>query len=222
MSFNEKGMILAFEGLDGSGKETQTKLLEKRLKDIGIKVLRIEFPNYENEYSLFVKEYLKGKFEKNMNPYVVSVFFSLDRLGLYETIMKKYLNERYVILCDRYVYSNLIYQGSKIEDLHEREKFFNWVLDFEYNMCGLLKEKITFFMDIPINISLDIVKSRGEKDVHEEDEEFLRKCYENCKYIAEKYNLVHINCFSNGKLLSVEEINDCIYEYVLKILNFGV
>ena len=102
------------------------------------------------------------------------------------------------------------------------KNFFNWVLDFEYNMCGLLKEKITFFIDIPINISLDIVKSRGEKDVHEEDEEFLRKCYENCKYIAEKYNLVHINCFSNGKLLSVEEINDCIYEYVLKILNFGV
>lgn len=216
----KKGMILAFEGLDGSGKETQTKLLEKRLRDDGVKVLRIDFPNYQSKYSLFVKEYLNGKFDKNINPYVISSFFALDRLGLYETKMRTYLNEGYVIICDRYVYSNLIYQGCKFDNLEEREKFFEWVLDFEYNMCSLPKEEVTFFMDVPIKISLEIIKSRGEKDIYEKDKEFLIKSYENCKYVAEKYNLVHIKCCSSGKLLSIEEINDQIYKSVLKVLKF--
>ena len=106
----KRGKILAFEGLDGSGKETQTKLLEKRLRDEGIKVVRIEFPNYENKYSLFVKEYLNGKFGKDVDPYVVSVFFSLDRFAIYKSKIKNYLDDGYVVICDRYVYSNLIYQ----------------------------------------------------------------------------------------------------------------
>lgn len=216
----KNGMILAFEGLDGSGKETQTKLLEERLKNDGIKVLRIDFPNYQSKYSLFVKEYLNGKFDKEMNPYVISTFFALDRLGIYETKMKTYLNEGYVIICDRYVYSNLIYQGCKFDNLEEREKFFDWILNFEYNMCNLLKEEITFFMDVPINISLEIIRSRGEKDIYEKDKEFLIKSYENCKNIAKKYNLVHIECCSLGKLLPINEINDRIYEHVLKILNY--
>ncbi len=67
-------MIIVFEGLDGSGKETQTKLIEKRLNDIGLKTIRIEFPNYCNKYSLFVKEYLNGDFGNNLNPYLISTF----------------------------------------------------------------------------------------------------------------------------------------------------
>lgn len=216
----KKGMILAFEGLDGSGKETQTKFLEKRLKEDGFKVLRVDFPNYQSEYSLFVKEYLKGNFSKNINPYVVSSFFALDRLGLYETKIKAYLNDGYVIICDRYVYSNLIYQGCKFDDLKEREKFFEWVLNFEYNMCSLPKEEVTFFMDVPIEISLEIIKHRGENDIYESDKEFLIKSYENCKYVAEKYNLVHIKCCPYGKLLSVDEIHNEIYNHVLKILSY--
>ena len=219
MSFNNKGMIIVFEGLDGSGKETQSKLLEKRLNSIGIKATRMEFPDYNNKYSLFVKEYLKGDFGKCVDPYVVSMFFALDRFGMYKKVMSKYLEEGYIIICDRYVYSNLIYQGSKIKNQESRNEFFNWVLDFEYNKCGLEKEEITFFMDVPIDISLDILKQREEKDIHEEDEEFLRECYKNCKYIVSKYNLVNVDCSSNSKLRSIDEISDYLYDHVIKILH---
>lgn len=215
-----RGKVIAFEGLDGSGKETQTKLLEKRLNDDGIKSIRINFPNYQSEYSLFIKDYLNGKFGKNISPYIASIFFSLDRFGIYETKVKKYLNEGYVVICDRYVYSNLIYHGSKIGNLREREEFFNWLLDFEYKKCNLPKEEITFFMDIPIDISLGLIKSRDKDDIHERDEKFLRRCYENCKYVAKKYNFLHIECFKLGRLLSINEINDMIYYCVLKILNY--
>lgn len=217
-----RGRIIAFEGLDGSGKETQTRILEKRLNDYGIKSIRINFPNYQSRYSLFVKDYLNGKFGKNISPYISSIFFSLDRFGTYETKVKKYLSEGYVVICDRYVYSNLIYHGTKIEDLKERENFFNWILDFEYNKCNLPKEEITFFMDIPIDISLRLIKLRDKNDIHERDEEFLKRCYENCKYLAQKYKFLHIECFKFGRLLSINEINDMIYNYVLKTLNYEV
>ena len=214
----KRGKILAFEGLDGSGKETQTKILEKRLRDEGIKVVRIEFPNYENKYSLFVKEYLGGQLGKDIDPYVVSVFFSLDRLGIYKSQIENYLDDGYVVICDRYVYSNLIYQGARIKDSEEREKYFEWILDFEYEKCGLLKEEVSFFIDMPIDLSIKIIKSRGEHDIYEKDEKFLKDCYDNCKYIYKKYNLVHINCCVNEKLLSVDEIGEIIYKKVLEIL----
>lgn len=219
---NNRGIILAFEGLDGSGKETQTKLLEKRLNENNIKSIRIEFPNYNGEYSIFVKKYLNGEFGEDLNPYVISTFFSLDRLGVYKTYIEKYIKEGNVVICDRYVYSNLIYQGGKISDLSEREKFFNWILDFEYNKCSLLKEERTFFLDVPIDISLKIIKERETHDIHEKNEKFLRSCYENLKYISKKYNLEIIECFKNEKLLSIEEINDDIYKRVLRILNLEV
>lgn len=214
-----EGKILVFEGLDGSGKETQTKLLEKRLKDKGMKVVRIEFPNYDNKYSLFVKEYLNGNFGEDVDPYVVSVFFSLDRFGIYKSKIKQYIDDGYIVICDRYVYSNLIYQGSRIEDDIEREKYFEWILDFEYEKCGILRESITFFIDVSIDLILDVIKARKSHDIYEKNEKFLRKCYENCKKIYEKYNLVHIDCCDNGKFLPVEEIGNIIYDKVSKILN---
>ena len=219
MGFNSQGIIIAFEGLDGSGKETQSRLLEKRLNNNGIKTIRMEFPEYFNKYSIFVKEYLKGDYGNEVDPYLVSMFFALDRFGIYKKKISKYLNEGYVILCDRYVYSNLIYQGSRFNDLKSRNDFFKWILDFEYNKCGLQKEDITFFMDVPVDISLNILESRTQKDINEQNKEFLRECYENSKYIVDKYNLANVNCLQNNKLLSVEEINNYLFDYIIKYLN---
>lgn len=218
MRYN-KGIIFAFEGLDGSGKKTQTLLLERRLRDNGIKALRVEFPSYNTDYSIFVKKYLSGEFRDHIDPYVVATFFSLDRLGVYKASMADYLNQGYIILCDRYVYSNLIYQGSKIEDVHKREELFDWILKFEYDMCGLPREEVTFFMDIPIDISLEFIRQRNERDIYEGNEIFLKRCYENLNYIANKYDLFRIKCFSDNRLLSVEEINDFIYFKILSVLS---
>ncbi len=218
MNYNKKGAIFAFEGLDGSGKETQTLLLEKRLKNDGFNILRVEFPSYDTEYSIFARKYLAGEFNFNIDPYVVSMFFSLDRLGVHRTLMKDYLNDGYILLCDRYVYSNLIYQGSRILDLEDRKKFFEWILKFEYDMCGLPKEEVTFFMDIPVDVSLELVKDRKQRDIHEKDYMFLKRCYENCNYVVDKYKLFRVNCFLNNQLLPIEKINDCIYSKILKTL----
>lgn len=213
-----KGLLFSFEGLDGSGKETQTLLLEKRLRDNGLRVLRFEFPSYNTDYSVFVKKYLGGEFKENINPYVVATFFSLDRFGVYKTLMENYLNEGYIILCDRYVYSNLIYQGSRILNFEKRKEFFEWILKFEYEMCNLPREEITFLMDVPIDISLGFIRERKKRDIYEEDENFLRACHDNLNYIAQNYNLFPVKCFSKERLLSIGEINDIIYFKILNII----
>lgn len=215
-------MLISFEGLDGSGKETHTKLIEKRLNEEGIKAIRIEFPNYGNKYSLFVEEYLKGNFGRDLNPYLISAFFGLERFGVYKSMMKEYIHKGYVILCDRYIHSNLIYQGSFINDIDERDKLFDWILDFEYNVCGLPKESITFFMDLSLHINLDIIKSRCDRDIYENDYNFLINCHKNARYVSNKYNFINIKCDDTKKLLPIEEINNNIYSLILDKLKSGI
>ncbi len=77
--------------------------------------------------------------------------------------MSRYIDEGYFILCDRYIYSNLIYQGSLIDNEDDRDKFFKWVLEFEYDICGLPKENMTFFMNLSLDINLDMIKKRNNK-----------------------------------------------------------
>lgn len=208
-------MIIVFEGLDGSGKETQTKLIEKRLNDIGIKTVRIGFPNYSNKYSIFVKEYLNGNFGSNLNPYLISTFFGLDRFGVYKNEMIRYIKQGYIIVCDRYIYSNLIYQGSLINNVEDRNKFFEWVLYFEYGICGLPKEDMTFFMDLSIDINLDIIKKRCNKDIYEKDYDFMIKCYKTAKHLRDKYNFINIKCDDGENLFSISDINENIYNRIL-------
>lgn len=214
-------MLIAFEGLDGSGKETQTKLLEKRLNDSNIKAIRFEFPNYGSKYSIFVEEYLKGEFGDKLNPYLVSTFFGLERFGIYMKDIKGYIDERYVVICDRYIYSNLIYQGSLIDNIVEKDKLFNWILDFEYNICSLPKEDMVIFMDLTLDINLNILNSRNNKDIYEENYNFLRKCHDNAKYISNKYGFKNVKCDNGKELYSIECINDKIYSMVLDKLKCG-
>ncbi len=211
-------MIIAFEGLDGSGKETQTKLLEKRLNDEGIKSIRFQFPSYGSKYSVFAEDYLNGTFKGDFNPYLISTFFSLERFGIYNSKIKKYIDEGYVLIFDRYVYSNLMYQGVFIEDLKERDNLFDFIMNFEYNICSLPKEDMVFYMDLSLEINMDIIKYRENKDIYEEDLSFLRKCYKNAKYIGDKYNFINIKCDNGKTMYPIKDINDSIYNIVLNRL----
>lgn len=215
-------MLIAFEGLDGSGKETQTRLLEERLNNSNIKAIRFEFPNYGSKYSVFVEGYLRGEFGSKLNPYLVSTFFGLERFGIYVSEIREYINKGYIVICDRYIYSNLIYQGSFMECLYERDKLFDWILDFEYNICSLPKEDMVFFMDLSLDINFNILNLRSNRDIYEGDYDFLKKCYSNAKYISSKYNFINVKCDNGVDLYSIYDINNSIYSIVLDKLGYKV
>lgn len=87
-----KSKIIVIEGLDGSGKATQTKILCKKISALGKKVTKLEFPNYESPAAAPVKMYLDGEFgdkPDDVNAYAASAFYAVDRVASYLQFWKK-------------------------------------------------------------------------------------------------------------------------------------
>lgn len=217
-----KGKLIIIEGSDGSGKATQSLTLFSRLQRDGFKVKKIEFPDYESESSALIKMYLKGDFGTNpedVNPYVASTFYAADRFASYKMKWKDFYSDGGIILADRYTTSNMIHQAAKIADPEERNKFLEWLFDFEFNVFGLPIPDMVFFLDVPASYSKQLMEDRAnkftgeeEKDIHERDYKFLENSYINAKAIANKYGWVTVECVKDNYMLSIEEINNSIYE----------
>lgn len=224
-----KGKLIIIEsGSDASGKATQTKKLFNRLEQDGYKVKKVEYPNYKSESSALVKMYLNGDFGKNaedVDPYVASTFFAADRYASFKTEWEEFYNNGGIIIADRYTTSNMVHQASKM-DGNERDKFINWLFDYEFNLYKIPEPNCVVFLDVPIEYSKKLMENRknkftGEdkKDIHESDISYLSKSYENSLYIANKYNWNKINCIENENLRSIESIHEEIYNIVKENLN---
>ena len=219
------GKLIVIEGLDGSGKSTQLELLNKKLNDMGIDCKAVSFPDYDNPSSTLVKMYLKGDFGKkpgDVNAYAASVFYTVDRYASYKANWGEYYNNGGTIVSGRYTTSNAIHQASKL-DSSKWEDFLSWLYDFEYNKIGIPKPDKVIFLDMPVEVSQKLMTSRyngdeSKKDVHECNVEFLHKCRESALYACKKYGWKVISCAENGELLSIETINDKIYEAIKPIL----
>ncbi len=217
--------IFIIEGIDGSGKTTQVELLGKRLSDTGKNVKRIKFPDYESDSSALVRMYLKGDFgthPEDVSAYAASTFYAVDRYASYKTGWGKDYNEGTVIISDRYVSSNIIHQSSKLKK-EEREDYYKWLCDLEYNKLGLPIPSAVFFLDVPPEISVKNVENRyngdeSKKDIHEKDREYLRTCYNSALEACENLGFIRISCVKDGKMMSIEEINNAIFEKVQQII----
>lgn len=145
-----KSKIIVIEGLDGSGKATQTKILCEKFSALGKKVTKLEFPNYESPAAAPVKMYLDGEFgdkPDDVNAYAASAFYAVDRVASYLQFWKKECDNGGVILSDRYVTSNIIYQMSKLPK-EEWNSFIDWLNDFEYEKLGIPKPDLVIYLDV--------------------------------------------------------------------------
>lgn len=218
------GKLIVIEGVDASGKATQTGLLFEYLKNKNEKTVKIEFPDYESESSGLVKMYLRGEFGKNaedVNPYVASTFFAADRFASYKTKWGKLYEDGYTVIADRYVTANMLHQASKFDNIEDKVKFIEWLYDFEYNLYNLPKPDLKLFLNVPPEVSFELMRDRlnkftdeEEKDIHESDKEYLKKTYENAIYIAKNYGFEIVNCVKDGKLRTIEDIQEEIRRIV--------
>lgn len=212
-----KGRLIVIEGLDSSGKETQSKLLEKHISQSGRMVKRVEFPNYKSDSSSLVKMYLGGTFGENpdsVNPYAASSFFAVDRYATYKTDMEEFLSSGGIIIADRYTTSNMIHQASKISDETERIAFLDWLYHFEYVLLGLPKPDKVIFLDMPMEISQKLMSERAnkidgsdKKDIHESNKKYLENTYNAAKIVSERYGWERVICGKDGEPLPIEEIS---------------
>ncbi len=222
------GKLIAIDGVDASGKQTQTTLLLSRLEKEGREVKMVSFPAYDKPSSILVKMYLNGEFGENpsdVNAYATSTLFAADRFATYRTDWGTDYNRGTIILADRYVSSNLIHQASKINDTDEKKKFLMWLDDLEYGIYNLPRPDVTIFLDMPPEYGAELMsgrlnKSNGDdkKDIHESDFSYLEKSYENAMFVAKKFNWKRISCIKDGQIRSVDEIHEDIYSIVRELL----
>lgn len=221
------GKIIVIEGTDSSGKETQTKLLFERIKKEYGKTIKISFPNYNSPACEPVKMYLAGDFGTDatkINPYPVSTMYAIDRYASFKQEWEKLYNDDYIIITDRYVTSNMIHQASKLENIEEKEEYLKWLEDLEYEKIGIPRPDRVIFLKMPIEKAKLLMEKRknkitGEtkKDIHEVNESYLKKSYDNACGISEKYKWLEIECVDeNNNIKTIEEINNEIFEKIKK------
>lgn len=212
-----KGKIIVFEGIDGSGKGTQSKKLYQELKELGKKVELIEFPNYDETF--FGKEvgnYLNGDFGglNEVDPKLSAILYAGDRFEKKELILEK-VSSGYIVICDRYVPSNIAHQTAKFKTKKEQKKLKNWIEELEYEVFGLPKADLIFFMDMNPDISDNLVLKKDarsytseKKDLHEKDNSYLKDVYQTFSSICTENDWIRIYCQnSTGSLKSISEIS---------------
>ena len=215
------GKLIIIEGLDGSGKSTQTKLLEDYLSDKDISYKKIKLPDYDSKSSTLVNMYLGGEFGKDanaVNAYAAGAFYAVDRFASFVLKWKKDYESGVLILADRYATSNSIYQMEKL-DKSKWNAYLDWSADFEYEKIGIPKPDLVIYLDMPIEISQKLMTRRyngneEKKDVHEANVEFLKKCRNSALYAANKQGWKVVECSDGEKPLSIDEIHKTIVEIV--------
>ena len=214
--------FIAIDGLDGSGKATQSALLEKALADKGIKVRKLSFPMYDSPSSTFVKMYLSGELGKSAGDtgaYAASSFFSMDRYVSFRSDWQKdYEDTDTVVIADRYTSANAVHQLSKLE--HDKwDEYLNWLVDFEYNKLMLPRPDLVIYLEMTPEISLRLIESRSketgrEKDIHELDPDFLHRSYTAALYASEKLGWAKIKCYNGENIRNIDDIADEIRSIV--------
>ncbi len=219
--------IIVIEGTDCSGKETQTKLLLENLKNDGIKIDSMSFPNYESPTGKIVggpylgKEYIcDGWFAEGaalVDPYVAMCYFGADRRYNLPLIMEK-LNNGHLIL-DRYVYSNMAHQAGKLDDVDARNKMIDKLEEFEFGILELPRPDIAIFLYMPYEYGLKLKEGRSEKlDQHEISYENQVNSIKTYLEMESRYNFIRIDCVKDGSIRTKQDISDEIYKKVKKIL----
>ena len=216
------GKLFVIDGTDASGKQTQLSKLKERLDKEGIEYRSVSFPNYDSESSSLVKIYLNGELSedpKEISPYIASTFYAADRYITFKKEYEEYYKNGGIILADRYTTSNMVHQAGKIKDAKEREKFLNWLWDFEFNLYGLPVPTEVFFLNMPTEYAIKLMENRKnkitkeeKKDIHERSPEHLKDAYEEACKLSKKYNWKEIKCVKDGKIRSIEDIHEEIYQ----------
>lgn len=220
-----KGTLIVLEGIDGSGKETQASLLEKKLKEKGREVMHISFPDYKSPSSALVKMYLKGDFGKNpedVNPYAASLFYAVDRFASYRMKWKDFYQKGGIIIADRYTTSNMVHQMTKYEDKKARKDFLAWLEKMEYEELELPVPDLVILLDIPLAVSENLVKERarqgGSMDIHEQHLDYLRKCHDAYQELVNLYGWKRIPCTEEGKLRTIEDIGKDVEKAAAEVI----
>lgn len=218
------GKLIVIEGLDGSGKATQTALLYEALAKSGAAVRKISFPDYSSDSSALVKMYLNGEFGHDpsaVNAYAASSFYAVDRYASYKKDWGAFYEEGGIVLADRYTTSNAVHQCCKLSE--ERwDEYLKWLFDFEYRLLGIPEPDMVIYLQVDVDESQQLMSGRyagheEKKDIHESNVEYLTRARRAADYCGRSLGWKIVKCCQSGKLRSVEDIHGEVAKLVAEL-----
>jgi len=227
-----KGRLIVIEGVDGSGKETQSEKLAAHLQPgRGAGAAGILSPvrqGLPRPWSAIIWAGISAMIPTPSAPTWPRPFTAADRYASYKEELEPFLAQGGTVIADRYTTSNMVHQAGKIHDDGERRAFLDWLMDYEFNLLGLPRPDRIFFLDIPpVTASLltadraNKMTGEAEKDIHESNPAYMKESYRNARKLAEDYGWTTVTCVENGILRSIEDIHEEIYRQVREWENGG-
>lgn len=213
----KKGLLIAIEGIDGSGKTTQVKLLTEYFKENNIPFEVISFPRYEdNVYGKLVYRYLNGEFGKlfQINPYLISLIFAGDRC-LAKTIIENWLAQGKIVIANRYISSSKAHLGANLP-ADQRAEFIKWLDQLEYQTNRMPKEDLTILLSVTPEAAQKNVTG-GDADLHEDNFQHLEGANQQYLDLAKNNsNWYVVDCMKNGSMKKPLEINQDVIQILEK------
>lgn len=216
--------FVVIEGLDGSGKSTQLKLLREYLEKEGISYKYLHFPRLEEGvYGALIARFLRGEMGPNdqVDPYLVALIFAGDRAEA-SSMITSWMEEGNLVIVDRYVYSNIAFQCAKLSGADERKRLRDWILDFEFRQNKLPEPDLNLLLHVPIEFTRQQLEKaragedrdylKGERDIHEEDLGFQERVMKEYLSLQQHVNdLKLIDCTDGlGKMQAPASISELI------------
>lgn len=219
------GKLIVLEGIDGSGKSTQYRLLCEKMDKAGLAYHHIVFPRYAKESSALIRLYLSGGFGQdpgNVNPYAASTFYAVDRYASFQEDWGESYRRGELILSDRYTTSNAVHQGSKLKE-SQLPTFFDWLSDLEYVKMGLPEPGLVIYLDVSLPVALERMRRRQgttgvQADIHEKNTEYLARCLRTAELAASHFGWRRISWEKNGAERDPEEKSQEIFRMVQEYL----
>lgn len=218
------GKFIVLDGIDASGKKTQTKLLLDWLKDMGYVADMISFPQYDRPFGAIVGNYLRGEYggKDDLPPEVTALLYATDRYDFAPTLRWILKNKEWIV-ADRYTPAN-IFQVAKLKNEEEQDKVFEWIRQVESrmpqpNIVIILNQDPAVARQLHEQRQLQDYMRGLKKDVHDADTDYQASVMKLFLRLAKKLDNWHVvECMDNDELRTVAHIQEDIRNVVRRTL----
>lgn len=215
--------LIVIEGIDGSGKGTQASRLLENLRATGRRCELFSFPRYrETRFGAMIGQFLNGRFGQlnEVSPFLVSLLFAGDRLES-KDLLQRALTVNDIVVCDRYVASNIAHQAAKL-DGDDRRELIDWIQYVEYSLYGLPVSHRTIFLDLPVATATQLIALKAKRsytdraaDLQEADTDYLQRVHDvYVELAAAERNWLRVDCLEQGELKSIDRISSEVWNLV--------